>query len=444
MRHKRQTKKCRSRELLDCLFSVEKFRFFLCRRFGVADRFRERLIIMRQNGSIYSKLCPHRSRNSALAVFLAVIAFVVTTTGALSAPPSKTGKRSKSSKTEKKAPAPAKSAASAQNRSDFLLRLDQAFATNALRAEDSYVNKRVTFLTYAGNTQRKDGRPLLSTTIQYTNPSVYVAANVSLVPSMTKLAASLEQGDRIEVSAVLRRRDVRTQSSVQYGGSLYNGSGIVGGGTVTQNWSEYTFVEGTFRVLSRAADERQAEAARLAKLRQESEKEELRRNEVYQRALQDFDVSSIREVLEWGRERNGATVWYEMTNACIAADPNSANYAKVREAYRFLNSNEREGEIPEKILKMRRAELLQDLLDSEFINNYKVNEKLLDRFENVLGSEREKPYSEPIELKARDIEVFRVLAKHYQDYWGDVWVDSRWKKNQFLDTLRELFPKKSR
>lgn len=350
-----------------------------------------------------------------------------------------------------------------KDRSGVLMEVESAFSTNALKAEGTYLNKQVTFWTYVTSVARQNNAIVLKAAIVYNNGNgPLVMTDIVLTPTMKQIAQNLEPEDVVQITATLKRREVKSKDEVVISGytsATFGGS--VSGGTVTRQWPVYTFVGGTVKVISTSKERKKAAQQAATKAEQERTAAENARKETYRKAYQDFDLESAKKVLEWnGYDYHTVT---SIGKACIEADPKSPTYDRVRQVYRLAVStpNYLTYAIARPTVEARRVLLLKDLLDCEKFNVFNgLDMPLTDAYLAYRRSAQTPKEAGPerdsfrgITLDATDIEVFRVIADHprckglpdYRRYSmsfrEEVWSDYGWVKNKYLDQLREIFPK---
>lgn len=148
------------------------------------------------------------------------------------------------------------------------------YRENALNAKTSYAGSTVKFQLYVDKAEEVNGKPQLQTSILF-NDGMVLYCNANLKAEAVKTAVKLKAADLVEITGVLKGREILSKDEVQisgYSGSVYNGNGgggSVSGGTVTRTWTVYTLSSASVRLIE-SNEERQAKAAKI-----EAQKKEL-------------------------------------------------------------------------------------------------------------------------------------------------------------------------
>ncbi len=217
-------------------------------------------------------------------------------------------------------------------------KLEASFKENTLKAERQSVGKPLQVRTHVLVVQKRNGKPLIIAGTVYPD-GTEVYSDIYIAPASMNTAMALKPGDQIQVSGVLKRREVKSkdvlrvsgyQSSV-YGsnGSVYGGGGSTQGGTVTLTWPVYTIENSTIKVI-------ETEAARLRALAIKQAAEEKVRNEIganWKEAISRLDTSFAKKAIDLGLPK------YEIDEAIreiTRLDPTVKFYAQAIEFYKFL------------------------------------------------------------------------------------------------------------
>ena len=361
-----------------------------------------------------------------------------------------------------------------------LYEVEAAYGKNSLRAEENYLNKPLTFHTFVSQVVPKGSSIVLKASIVYQNgQGPMILQDIVVKPTMRTVVKDLEPDDIVEITGTLTGRGVKSKDEVVIsggiagvygsGGSVSGGGGAINGGTVTRSWAEYVFTGATVSIVSRKAD-RDREAARIAAEQRKSEEEaRAAKQEIYRKAIKEFDLASLKKVVEW--EGTGHHTITALAKVSIDADPSQKEYNKVLDAFRFLASQcakdfgfgDRTSiySIARPAVEARRSGLLKVLLDCETFNpkNTLDSMPVFDAMTTYRRSSQRKEDDSisslpKVALDALDVEMYKLVYEHPRcqglaDYTrsfgpgfrGSLWSEFGWVDNDYLRQLRQIIPR---
>ena len=216
--------------------------------------------------------------------------------------------------------------------------LETAFRENALKAEQKYKGKPITFDTFvvAVDKDKATGNPHIKAYIVYNNDGVEAISEIYLKPNQLETAMKLKPNDHIKVTGILKSREIYTKESIEihgYNSSVFNGNGgggSVNGGTVTRSWPAYTFYSSYVSIIEteEARVKRVADAA--------ANKENLSKQFVD--ALIKGDFIAAQKIIDAGLD---PAVINELLEAIVNADPDNKNYDRMIPSFKFLVSTKK-------------------------------------------------------------------------------------------------------